>query len=48
VACRLAECYGDHLAEALIGGAVQRRRHEWVIATKFGHRFHPEALQRGG
>jgi myo-inositol catabolism protein IolS len=32
-----AECYGDHLAEALIGGALQGRRHEWVVATKFGH-----------
>lgn len=34
-----AECYGDHLAEALVGHAVARRRHNWIIATKFGHRF---------
>jgi aryl-alcohol dehydrogenase-like predicted oxidoreductase len=35
-----AECYGDHLAEALIGSAVRGRRDSWIIATKFGHRFH--------
>jgi myo-inositol catabolism protein IolS len=37
-----AECYGDHLSESLIGEALARlgRRDEWVIATKFGHRFH--------
>jgi aryl-alcohol dehydrogenase-like predicted oxidoreductase len=35
-----AECYGDHVSEALIGGAVQRKREKWVIATKFGHVFH--------
>ena len=39
-----AECYGDHLAEALIGAAIRHRREDWVIATKFGHRFHPEAM----
>jgi myo-inositol catabolism protein IolS len=38
-----AECYGDHLAEELIGAAI-RQRNEWVIATKFGHQFHPEAM----
>jgi myo-inositol catabolism protein IolS len=43
-----AECYGDHLAEALIGGAIHHHRAHWVIASKFGHRFHPEALQQGG
>ena len=41
-----AECYGDHLAEALIGAAIRHRRDDWVIATKFGHQFHPEALGR--
>jgi len=41
-----AECYGDHLAEALIGAAIGQRRDVWVIATKFGHRFHPEAMQQ--
>jgi myo-inositol catabolism protein IolS len=35
-----AECYGDHLAEALIGSAVRGKRDSWIIATKFGHRFH--------
>jgi aryl-alcohol dehydrogenase-like predicted oxidoreductase len=35
-----AECYGDHLAERLIGDYLSRRgRDKWVIATKFGHRF---------
>jgi myo-inositol catabolism protein IolS len=43
-----AECYGDHLAETLIGAAIRQHRDDWVVATKFGHRFHPEALQRGG
>lgn len=33
-----AECYGpDHLSERLIGNALAGRRHEWIIATKFGH-----------
>ena len=41
-----AECYGDHLAEALIGGAIHQQREDWVVATKFGHRFHPQALQQ--
>jgi aryl-alcohol dehydrogenase-like predicted oxidoreductase len=36
-----AECYGDHLAEALIGNYLSRRdRSRWIVATKFGHRFH--------
>ena len=35
-----AECYGDHTSEALIGGAIERERDKWVIATKFGHKFH--------
>ncbi len=34
-----AECYGDHLAEKLIGGAIHGRRERWILATKFGHRF---------
>ena len=34
-----AECYGDHLAEKLIGRAIQNSRSKWVIATKFGHDF---------
>src|SRR5687767_712881 len=35
-----AECYGDHTSEALIGAAVARERDRWIIATKFGHKFH--------
>ncbi|HEX8915567.1 MAG TPA: aldo/keto reductase [Humisphaera sp.] len=35
-----AECYGDHLSEKLIGAAVAGKRDQWVIATKFGHKFH--------
>jgi myo-inositol catabolism protein IolS len=34
-----AECYGDHLAERLVGRAIRGQREKWVIATKFGHRF---------
>jgi len=35
-----AECYGDHTSESLIGNSVRRDRDQWVIATKFGHKFH--------
>jgi aryl-alcohol dehydrogenase-like predicted oxidoreductase len=35
-----AECYGDHTSEALIGRAIARDRDKWIIATKFGHKFH--------
>jgi myo-inositol catabolism protein IolS len=35
-----AECYGDHLSETFIGRAISGERESWVIATKFGHRFH--------
>jgi aryl-alcohol dehydrogenase-like predicted oxidoreductase len=35
-----AECYGDHLSESLIGGAIHRERDKWIVATKFGHKFH--------
>jgi aryl-alcohol dehydrogenase-like predicted oxidoreductase len=34
-----AECYGDHLAEALIGETLPGPRADWVIATKWGHKF---------
>lgn len=34
-----AECYGDHLSESLVGQAVRNERDEWIVATKFGHRF---------
>jgi aryl-alcohol dehydrogenase-like predicted oxidoreductase len=35
-----AECYGDHLSESLIGGAIEGVRDKWIVATKFGHKFH--------
>ncbi|RED60245.1 aldo/keto reductase [Cohnella lupini] len=35
-----AECYGDHLSESLIGGYIHNNREDWILATKFGHRFH--------
>jgi myo-inositol catabolism protein IolS len=35
-----AECYGDHLSESLIGQAIKGNRERWIIATKFGHKFH--------
>jgi aryl-alcohol dehydrogenase-like predicted oxidoreductase len=35
-----AECYGDHTSEAFIGQAIQRDRANWIVATKFGHKFH--------
>src|SRR2546423_4557200 len=35
-----AECYGDHTSERLIGAAIDRDRDKWVVATKFGHKFH--------
>ncbi len=34
-----AECYGDHLSESLIGAALENQRKDWIIATKFGHKF---------
>jgi len=34
-----AECYGDHLSERLIGETLPGRREDWVIATKWGHKF---------
>lgn len=35
-----AECYGDHLSESLIGKAIEKDRKSWIVATKFGHKFH--------
>lgn len=35
-----AECYGDHVSERLVGAAIERDRAKWVVATKFGHKFH--------
>ncbi len=38
-----AECYGDHLSESLIGEAIRGCRDQWIVATKFGHRFRGHA-----
>ena len=35
-----AECYGDHTSESLIGEAIRSNRKDWIVATKFGHKFH--------
>lgn len=36
-----AECYGDHTSERLVGDWLSRQnRDDWIVATKFGHRFH--------
>jgi aryl-alcohol dehydrogenase-like predicted oxidoreductase len=34
-----AECYGDHTSESLVGQATRQKRDDWIIATKFGHKF---------
>jgi len=43
-----AECYGDHTSERLIGGAIARHREKWVVATKFGHKFHGHMKRTDG
>jgi aryl-alcohol dehydrogenase-like predicted oxidoreductase len=35
-----AECYGDHTSERFIGAAIERDRQNWILASKFGHKFH--------
>jgi myo-inositol catabolism protein IolS len=43
VGCNLidtAECYGDHTSEAFVGAAIETNRADWIVATKFGHKFH--------
>jgi aryl-alcohol dehydrogenase-like predicted oxidoreductase len=35
-----AECYGDHTSEQFIGHAIKDQRKEWILASKFGHKFH--------
>ncbi len=35
-----AECYGDHTSEELVGNAIKGQRKDWIVATKFGHKFH--------
>ncbi len=39
-----AECYGpDHMSERFIGDFLKRdRREDWVLASKFGHRWHDQ------
>lgn len=34
-----AECYGDHVAERLIGAAIAKHRSNWIVASKFGHKY---------
>jgi aryl-alcohol dehydrogenase-like predicted oxidoreductase len=34
-----AECYGDHTSESLVGRAIRHFREDWIVATKFGHKF---------
>ena len=41
-----AECYGDHLSEELVGKAIAAHRDDWVLATKFGHRYIGEGRRR--
>lgn len=33
-----AGCYGDHLSEKIIGKVIEKKRKNWVIATKFGNK----------
>lgn len=40
-----AECYGDHLSESFVGNAIKNRE-DWIIATKFGHKYHGFQKQR--
>ena len=35
-----AECYGDHTSERLVGEAIKGEREDWIVASKFGHKFH--------
>jgi myo-inositol catabolism protein IolS len=42
-----AECYGDHLSESLIGRSLEGERESWIIATKFGHKFHSNFERTG-
>jgi aryl-alcohol dehydrogenase-like predicted oxidoreductase len=35
-----AECYGHHVSETLIGRSIKKDRQDWIVATKFGHKFH--------
>ncbi len=35
-----AECYGDRTSERLVGNAIKGQRQDWILATKFGHKFH--------
>jgi aryl-alcohol dehydrogenase-like predicted oxidoreductase len=34
-----AECYGDHVSESLVGKAIAGQRKDWIVCTKFGHRY---------
>lgn len=41
-----AECYGDHLSEQLVGKAIGRTRDDWIVASKFGHRYLGDGARR--
>lgn len=41
-----AECYGDHLSEQLVGRAIGRTRDQWIVASKFGHRYLGDGARR--
>jgi myo-inositol catabolism protein IolS len=39
-----AECYGDHVSERLIGQAIEGKRENWIISTKFGHKCYEDVF----
>src|ERR1700675_3642048 len=43
-----ADTYGDWTSETLLGRALGNRRHEVVVATKFGNRAPPPPAPAGG
>lgn len=43
-----ADVYGEHKSEVMLGKALKTRRHEVVIASKFGMPMGPTALDKGG
>lgn len=42
-----AECYGDHTVEAFVGKSIRGNRKDWIVATKFGHRYRSPS-EKGG
>jgi len=43
-----ADCYGDGKSESMLGEILRGRRHDVVIATKFGGPMGPGVRQKGG